>query len=255
MGGAEWLRRGCCRTFDRGRAIVGVCGAPFKCPPAPSEAALLLHDHLTEQGRPRRLRDLLRPPAPQPGAAVPRDLRGAARAPSPSATSPSCRDKRIASLDAGARRRRARRRHRAPLRPLPRGAQAPRARRGDRERDGRGRLRPGRLADPGDELSRRLRGRRRRHRRGAEGRGLRRGRRAGARRVADRPACAAASSRRGYEGQGSCYIEFGGGRVGRVDVDFLSGPKPTGTYQAPSGELVAEKQDFGASRASRWFGR
>ena len=30
----------------RGRAIVGVCGAPFKCPPAPSEAALLLHDYL-----------------------------------------------------------------------------------------------------------------------------------------------------------------------------------------------------------------
>ena len=26
-------------TFTSGRAIVGVCGAPFKCPPAPSEAA------------------------------------------------------------------------------------------------------------------------------------------------------------------------------------------------------------------------
>src|SRR6266513_1793291 len=25
-------------SFSRGRAIVGVCGAPFKCPPAPSEA-------------------------------------------------------------------------------------------------------------------------------------------------------------------------------------------------------------------------
>ena len=31
-----------------------------------------------------------------------------------------------------------------------------------------------------------------------------------------------------YEGRGSCYVEFGAGRVGRVDVDFLSGPKPTG---------------------------
>jgi sulfide:quinone oxidoreductase len=59
----------------------------------------------------------------------------------------------------------------------------------------------------------------------------------------------------GYEGQGSCYIEFGAGRVGRVDVDFLSGPKPTGTFHAPSDELVSEKVDFGASRASRWFGR
>ena len=58
-----------------------------------------------------------------------------------------------------------------------------------------------------------------------------------------------------YDGLGSCYIEFGGGRVGRVDVDFLSGPKPTGTFHAPSGALVAEKHDFGASRRARWFGR
>jgi sulfide:quinone oxidoreductase len=36
--------------FTRGRAIVGVCGAPFKCPPAPSEAALLLHDYLSARG-------------------------------------------------------------------------------------------------------------------------------------------------------------------------------------------------------------
>src|SRR5262249_4846097 len=33
--------------FTEGHAVVGVCGAPFKCPPAPSEAALLLHDFLT----------------------------------------------------------------------------------------------------------------------------------------------------------------------------------------------------------------
>ena len=37
-----------------------------------------------------------------------------------------------------------------------------------------------------------------------------------------------------YDGRGSCYIEFGAGRIGRVDVDFLSGPKPTGTFHAPS---------------------
>src|SRR6478672_10380060 len=36
--------------FTSGRVIIGVCGAPFKCPPAPSEAALLLHDHLTAKG-------------------------------------------------------------------------------------------------------------------------------------------------------------------------------------------------------------
>ena len=47
--GAERLRE-VLPTFSKGRAIVGVCGAPFKCPPAPSEAALMLHDYLSERG-------------------------------------------------------------------------------------------------------------------------------------------------------------------------------------------------------------
>jgi sulfide:quinone oxidoreductase len=59
----------------------------------------------------------------------------------------------------------------------------------------------------------------------------------------------------GYDGTGTCYIEFGGHEVGRVDVDFFSTPgHPTGTFVAPSSELTAEKADFGASRAARWFG-
>src|SRR5579862_6794368 len=37
-------------SFTSGRAIIGVCGTPYKCPPAPSEAALLLHDFLTAHG-------------------------------------------------------------------------------------------------------------------------------------------------------------------------------------------------------------
>jgi sulfide:quinone oxidoreductase len=57
-----------------------------------------------------------------------------------------------------------------------------------------------------------------------------------------------------YDGRGSCYIEFGHGEVARVDIDFLSGPEKTGVYQAPSAELVAEKKQFGASRRARWFG-
>ena len=58
-----------------------------------------------------------------------------------------------------------------------------------------------------------------------------------------------------YKGQGSCYVEFGHDQVGRVDVDFLSGPKPTGTFQPPRAALVAEKALFGSSRLQRWFGR
>jgi sulfide:quinone oxidoreductase len=36
--------------FAAGRALIGVCGAPFKCPPAPSECALLLDDELRRRG-------------------------------------------------------------------------------------------------------------------------------------------------------------------------------------------------------------
>ena len=57
-----------------------------------------------------------------------------------------------------------------------------------------------------------------------------------------------------YSGAGSCYIEFGAGRIGRVDVDFFSGPSPTGTYYAPSTTLRADKETFGSSRRKRWFG-
>ena len=57
-----------------------------------------------------------------------------------------------------------------------------------------------------------------------------------------------------YSGAGSCYVEFGGDQVGRVDVDFLSGPTVTGSFVGPSTDLVSEKQNFGSSRKKRWFG-
>jgi len=59
----------------------------------------------------------------------------------------------------------------------------------------------------------------------------------------------------GYDGTGSCYIEFGRHEVGRVDVDFFSTPgHPTGTFMAPSAATAAEKSTFGSSRRARWFG-
>ena len=57
-----------------------------------------------------------------------------------------------------------------------------------------------------------------------------------------------------YTGAGSCYIEFGKGMVARVDVDFFSGPKPVGTHHEATEELVADKEYFGSSRKTRWFG-
>lgn len=55
-------------------------------------------------------------------------------------------------------------------------------------------------------------------------------------------------------GAGSCYIEFGANRIGRVDVDFLSGPKPFGTFHGASEALRVDKEHFGSSRRARWFG-
>ncbi|MGB2711981.1 MAG: FAD-dependent oxidoreductase, partial [Conexibacter sp.] len=49
VGGAERLSE-LLPSFSGGRAVVGVCDAPFKCPPAPSEAALLLDEYLTARG-------------------------------------------------------------------------------------------------------------------------------------------------------------------------------------------------------------
>src|SRR4051812_20718186 len=37
-------------TFPGGDVVVAVTSTPFKCPPAPSETALLVHDHLRERG-------------------------------------------------------------------------------------------------------------------------------------------------------------------------------------------------------------
>jgi sulfide:quinone oxidoreductase len=58
-----------------------------------------------------------------------------------------------------------------------------------------------------------------------------------------------------YDGRGVCYLEFGQGEVAKVEVTFVSGAAPFGTYDAPSVELTAQKAEFGASRVQRWFGR
>jgi sulfide:quinone oxidoreductase len=56
------------------------------------------------------------------------------------------------------------------------------------------------------------------------------------------------------EGAGHCYIEFGGGRVGKVEANFFGGPKPTARLVGPSRELAGEKEAFASTRRERWFG-
>jgi sulfide:quinone oxidoreductase len=57
-----------------------------------------------------------------------------------------------------------------------------------------------------------------------------------------------------YDGRGVCYLEFGRHSVAKVDVAFNPGERPVGTMQGPSPELVRDKELFGSSRIRRWFG-
>ena len=235
--------------FTRGRAVIGVCGAPYKCPPAPSEAALLLHDYLTTRG----VRDdceitiatpfpIPIPPSPETSEALVAafDERGIAFE----------RGHRVASLDAGRAVLDDGRvlpfdlflgvpRHRAPAVVLASGL----------AEDGYIPVSSQTLATRfpgvyaiGDVATA-----------GVPKAGV--FAEAAARVVAQTllAILRGADPPPPFDGRASCYIEFGAGRVGRVDIDFLSGPTKTGAYHEPSAELVAEKVQFGSSRRERWF--
>jgi sulfide:quinone oxidoreductase len=58
-----------------------------------------------------------------------------------------------------------------------------------------------------------------------------------------------------YDGHGMCYLEFGRDQVAVVDVTFLSGAPPVGGLQGPSEALAAQKIEFGSARIRRWFDR
>jgi sulfide:quinone oxidoreductase len=57
-----------------------------------------------------------------------------------------------------------------------------------------------------------------------------------------------------YDGKASCYLEFGEQQTGRIDVDFFSGTTPSGEHLEASGALHAEKYFEEKRRLKRWFG-
>jgi sulfide:quinone oxidoreductase len=240
-------------TFTHGRAIVGVCGAPFKCPPAPSEAALLLHEYLSARGvrGECEISFVLPLPSPVPPSPETSAALVEAFAECDIEFMPSTRvasldpARKVAVFDGGGEMRYdlflGVPKHRAPdvvvasgmvedvyipVNPRTLQTRYP------------GVYAVGDVAAVGVPKAGVF----------AEG---------AARVVAESLIAQIQRGEQpgGYDGLGSCYIEFGGGRVGRVDVDFLSGSKPTGTFHEPSEALVAEKQHFGSSRRARWFGR
>ena len=188
--------------FERGPAIVGVTGKSFKCPPAPSETALLLHDYLTARGR-REATEISVvmpfgtpiPPSPDTSQAIlaafaERGIR-------------FVKDSLVKALDPAQEGGRAERRDRDAVRVVSRRAGASRA-------AGRRRVRAcrrclwlgaGEQEDAGNELSRCLRGGRRERRGHSQGGCLRR--RRGARRGGgDHRAAPRRTVTRGLQGTG-----------------------------------------------------
>ena len=248
VAGAERLRE-LLPTFSRGRALVGVCSTPFKCPPAPSECALLLHDYLSERG----VRDKCEitftipfetpvPPSPDTSSALVDAFAERGIEFVPGRRVGSLRDS-VAVFDDGSELPfdlfLGVPKHRAPDVVIASGMTEDGYIPVDSktlETSYPGVYAIGDVATVGVPKA------------GVFSEGA-------ARVVA---AAVIAEIRggpkpEGYDGRGSCYIEFGAGRVGRVDVDFFSGPKPTGTFQEPSSALVREKEHFGSSRRARWF--
>jgi len=252
MEGAMQLREALPR-FSKGRVIVGVCSAPFKCPPAPSEAALLMHDYLVNRGIRSECEisivmpfGLPIPPSPDTSKALLAAFaeRNIAFIPKHNIKAIDA-TRRIAILDDGTEMPfelfLGIPKHRVPYVVAKSGMIAG----GDWIPVDKTNLKthyPGVYAI-GD----------------VNGVGTPKAGvfSEGAAKIA--AATIIAEFEQGdlpspYKGDGICYVEFGDGRVGKVNVDFFSGPSPFGTYTEASAELVADKELFGSSRVARWFG-
>jgi sulfide:quinone oxidoreductase len=240
-------------TFTRGSVVVGVCGAPYKCPPAPSECALMLHDYLLQRGVRGDCHITLAhsmsspvPPSPETSKALIAAFaeRNIDYLPSSKVLSVDAERKLVlleggrelaCDLFLGVPK------NRAPDVVVAAGLAVdgwvpvnPRT----LETKFAGVYAVGDLANTGAPKAGVF----------AEG----------AARTVAQNVSALINEREPTAknpGAGSCYIEFGDDRIARVDVDFFSGPKPTGTFHEPSAALRADKKHFGATRKARWFDR
>ncbi len=238
--------------FDGGRVVVGVLSTPYKCPPAPSETVLLMHELLSRRGVRGRSEialvvDFARPIPPSPDASAALVTTFAERgiewhprrevcALDPARNVATLRDGGQMPYDLFL----AVPVHRAPAVVLESGM----------TRDGWIPVDPltletsfpgvfaiGDVAAVGTPRAGVF----------AEGHAA-----VAAERIA--ALVRGTTSEAEYAGRGVCYLEFGDDRIGKVDVTFF-GDQRTGTLVGPSEELVAEKAEFGADRVKRWFGR
>ncbi|GIF00123.1 NAD(P)/FAD-dependent oxidoreductase [Paractinoplanes rishiriensis] len=239
-------------SFPGGHVVIAVTSTPFKCPPAPSETALLMHDFLTR----RQIRDrstislvmpLPRPIPPSPDtSAVLLEVfaeRGIDWHPSRTLTQ-IVPDRKVAQLDDGAELPfdllLAVPRHRVPQVVAESGL----AEDGWIPVDYTLRTRFPDVFAVGDVTSVGT------PKAGvfAEGQAT-----VVAEQIIARVRGQAADQE--YDGHGVCYLEFGDGRIGKVDITFPYGGTPAGRLIGPSAELFADKKEFGTDRVARWFGR
>ena len=250
LAGAERLRDELPK-LDSGRVVIGILGQPFKCPPAPFEGALMLHDHFTERG----VRDAIEIRVLGPMAApvpITQEVSQGILAALAEREIEYVPKQVVAELDADGRSARLASGERLPYDlfigipvhrvpdvvahsglaadgwvPVDRTNLATRFpdvyALGDVS--GLPVAKAGVFAEAAaavvaDDIAARLHG---------------------------------GELRRAYEGAGSCYLEFGGGLVAKVEANFLGGPKPTARIVGPSRELAADKLLFGATRRERWF--
>jgi sulfide:quinone oxidoreductase len=246
--GAERLSRRL-ESFEGGRLVLAILSLPFKCPPAPYEAALLLHEHLVAKGvREATTMELITPmaapipPSPTSNAAI-----LAALAEREIAWTPGHRVQSIDPATHVAHLKDGDRpydlfigvpTHRTPAVVIESGLT-------EGGGDGWVKVDPKTLRTPydgvwalGDCADAPVP-------------------RAGV--FAESAARVVANDILGrsgtpYDGTGTCYLEFGDGTVGKVEANFLGGPSPEAPFTGPSLEYAREKEEFAATRKARWFG-
>lgn len=237
--------------FRGGDVVVGVCGAPYKCPPAPAECALMMHDYVKARGLQGITRITLVNPLPSPVPPSPDtskailaafDDRGITFIPNTRVTAVNGKTVVLdngsalpCDLFLGVPKNRAAdvvvaaglsENGWVPVDPYTLQTRIP------------GVYAVGDLANTGVPKA------------GVYAEGAARAVAANIiSQLRDEPQTAR------NPGAGSCYIEFGANLIGRVDVDFLSGPKPFGTFHGASEALRVDKEHFGSSRRARWFGQ
>jgi sulfide:quinone oxidoreductase len=251
VAGAERMR-GVLSDFDSGQIVIGILGHPFKCPPAPFEGALLLHDHFVARG----IRDSVEIRTVGPMAAPVPITREVSQSILGALTERSIEyvpNQRVVQLDT--RNKEARLANGGsipydlfvgiPVHRVPHVVES-----SGLAVDGWVPVEKTNLATRFPDVY-------------AVGdvTGLPMAKagvfaEAAARVVAD-DICARLRGdvlRQAYEGAGTCFLEFGGGMVGMVEANFFGGPTPTARLVGPSQELAADKVEFALTRRERWFG-